>query len=135
VGPGRVGDLYQRYADPTALRAKRGHVHNTPLQILVERGPLGLLVWLWFFATFFVEARHGFSRLAPDEERQRGLLTGGVVATIGFRAAGLSEYNLGDSEVVMTEYGVMGVALAATPRPSSASKALQPPAETPAIRS
>jgi O-antigen ligase len=113
VGPGGVSQVYPHYADPTALRMKRGHVHNTPLEMLVERGPLGLLAWLWLFAAFLVEGRRALARLAPDQERQRALVMGSLAATIGFLIAGLFEYNFGDSEVVMVEYCVMAVAFAA----------------------
>ena len=45
-GPGGVKREYSRYALPEAYKQRTGHVHNTPLQILVERGVLGLAAWL-----------------------------------------------------------------------------------------
>ncbi|HXJ79700.1 MAG TPA: O-antigen ligase family protein [Candidatus Methylomirabilis sp.] len=122
VGPGRVSDVYPHYADPTALRARRGHLHNTPLQLLVERGPLGLLAWAWLFAAFFLMGRRALGQLtAPHQARERALVMGSLAATIGFLVAGLFEYNFGDSEVVMVEYCVMAVAIAAMPREAAAS--------------
>ena len=113
VGPGGVGDVYPRYVDPAALRMKRGHLHNVPLQILVERGPLALFAWLWLFTVFFLEGRRMLARLGAHQERERALVVGSIVATIGFLVAGLFEYNFGDSEVVMLEYCVMALAFAA----------------------
>src|SRR5262249_4746482 len=96
VGPGGVGELYPRYVDPAALRMKRGHLHNVPLQILVERGPLALLAWIWFFAAFFFAARRTLGGLSTHQHQQRALVVGGIVATVGFLVAGLFEYNFGD---------------------------------------
>src|SRR5262249_6744035 len=82
VGPGRVGDLYRRYADFLVYKTNRGHVHNTPLQVLVERGPFGLLAWLWLFAAFYLEGRRALSRLtAPQQERERALVIGSMAAS------------------------------------------------------
>jgi putative inorganic carbon (HCO3(-)) transporter len=113
VGPGLVGDVYPRYAELLARRTRRGHVHNTPLQLLIERGPLGLLAWLWFFAAFFTKGRRWLARREPHQARERALVVGGLSATIGFLVAGLFEYNFGDSEVLMVAYGIMAVACAA----------------------
>jgi putative inorganic carbon (HCO3(-)) transporter len=113
VGPGGVSDEYPRYANPAALRATRGHLHNVPLQILVERGPLALLAWLWLFTAFFREGHRMLARLAGQQSRERALVVGSVVATVSFLVAGLFEYNFGDSEVVMVEYVVMALAFVA----------------------
>jgi putative inorganic carbon (HCO3(-)) transporter len=53
IGPGGVKREYPRYASPDALQKSRGHLHNTPLQILVERGIVGLAAWGWIFLAFF----------------------------------------------------------------------------------
>jgi O-antigen ligase len=92
---------------------RRGHLHDAPLQILVERGPVGLLAWLWLFAAFFLEGGRALARLGADQARERGLVMGGLAATVGFLVAGLFEYNFGDSEVVLVQYSVMALALAA----------------------
>jgi len=121
VGPGQVKEVYPKYVLPGALRSERSHVHNTPLQILVERGPLGLLAWGWFWVAFFVETGRALQRLAPGQTRERTLLAGSVAAIAGFLVAGLFEFNFGDSEVVMVACTVMALALAASP-PEEASR-------------
>ncbi len=131
VGPGGVSQVYPRYVDPGALRTARGHVHNTPLQILVERGPLALLAWLWLFASFFLRGHRALARLAPEQERERALVMGSMAATAGFLVAGLFEYNFGDSEVVMITYSVMALAFAAT-ESEAAAQGSAPPARIPA---
>src|SRR5207249_4377021 len=46
VGPGQVKHLYPAWAGPQALRRSTSHLHDTPLQIVVERGLPGLAAWL-----------------------------------------------------------------------------------------
>ena len=108
VGPGGVKREYPRYASPDALLQHRGHLHNTPLQVLAERGVLGLVAWLAIFVVFFRRAV-AVLRLTPDASRERALVVGSVAAIVGFLVGGLTEYNFGDSEVVMIAYVVMAV--------------------------
>jgi O-antigen ligase len=109
VGPGGVKREYERYALPEAVKKRTGHVHNAPLQILVERGVLGLAAWLWLWVAFF---RHGMGvlrRLPEDSVRERALVIGSTAAIVGFLVGGLSEYNFGDSEVVMVAWAIMAL--------------------------
>ena len=109
VGPGGVKREYARYAQPEAVKKRTGHVHNTPLQILVERGVLGLAAWLWIWAAFFARGIGLLRRLPGDAARERALVVGGMAAIVGFLVAGLSEYNFGDSEVVMVAWAIMAL--------------------------
>ena len=109
VGPGGVKREYERYALPEAVKKRTGHVHNTPLQILVERGVLGLAAWLWIWAAFFARGIGLLRRLPVDAARERALVAGSVAAIVGFLVAGLSEYNFGDSEVVMVAWALMAL--------------------------
>ena len=43
------------------------------------------------------------------QTRERALVAGSVAAVTGFLVAGLSEYNFGDSEVVMVAWAVMAL--------------------------
>ncbi|HEX7175015.1 MAG TPA: O-antigen ligase family protein, partial [Pyrinomonadaceae bacterium] len=94
-----------------------GHLHSTPLQIAFERGLPALLVWLGLLAAYarmlWRLARRGGG---GGEESlgwvERGLALGALGGTVGFFTSGLVHYNLGDSEVVMVFYLVMGLALA-----------------------
>lgn len=109
VGPGQVKHLYPRYAAPDALRRTRGHLHNTPLQILVERGLLGLLAWLSIFVVFFARVRTIARGLASESREARARVVGCAAAILGFLVAGLFEYNFGDSEVVLVAYAIMAL--------------------------
>jgi O-antigen ligase len=109
VGPGEVKREYPRYAAPEYRQRPRGHFHNTPLQMLVERGVLGLAAWLAIFITFFWRARGVLRALEAGAPRERALVAGSVAAITGFLVGGLTEYNFGDSEVVLLAYCVMAV--------------------------
>jgi O-antigen ligase len=112
-GPGGVKREYSRYALPEASKQRTGHVHNTPLQILVERGVLGLATWLAIWIVFYWRAAGLLRALDASQTRERALVAGSVAAVTGFLVAGLSEYNFGDSEVVMVAWAVMALPWAA----------------------
>ena len=109
VGPGELKRVYERYALPEAVKKRTGHVHNTPLQMLVERGVLGLAAWLWIWVAFFARAIGLLRRLPGDAASERTLVIGSITAIVGFLVAGLSEFNFGDSEVVMVAWAVMAL--------------------------
>ena len=109
VGPGGVKRDYVRYAREEAVKKRTGHVHNTPLQVLVERGVLGLATWIWLWVAFYAEAIRRLRRLPPDATVERALVLGGMAAITGFLIGGLSEYNFGDSEVVMVAWALMAL--------------------------
>lgn len=108
-GPGGVKREYVRYALPEAFKRRTGHVHNTPLQILVERGVVGFAAWLAIWIAFYRHALGQLRSLEASRVRDRALMTGSVAAVTGFLVAGLSEYNFGDSEVVMVAWAVMAL--------------------------
>jgi O-antigen ligase len=117
-GPGGVKREYSRYALPEAFKKRTGHVHNTPLQILVERGVLGLATWLAIWIAFYYRAIGLLRALAANQTRERALVAGSVAAVTGFLVSGLSEYNFDDSEVVMVAWAVMALPWA-TERPKA----------------
>ena len=89
-----------------------GHLHSTPLQIAFERGIPTLLVWL---ALLYLYGRMLW-RLARNGHVtiwiERGIALGALGGLVGFFISGLVHYNLGDSEVAMLFYFIMGLALA-----------------------
>jgi O-antigen ligase len=105
-GPGGVKRGYRAFALEEAHKKHLGHVHNTPLQILVERGVIGLAAWLWIWVAFYVYAIGVLRRLAPDAVAARTVVIGSLAAITGFLVGGLSEYNFGDSEVVMVAWAI-----------------------------
>ena len=109
IGPGGVKREYPRYALPEAVKQRTGHVHSTPLQILVERGVLGLAAWLSIWAAFLTRCVGLLRRLPGESQPARALVAGSLAAIVSFLVAGLSEYNFGDSEVVMVAWALMAL--------------------------
>jgi O-antigen ligase len=95
-------------------RLPPGHFHSTPLQLAVERGLPTLAVWL---ALLFVYARMLWRLWRNEVLREQGLwlergfALGALGGVAGFFTSGLVHYNLGDSEVAMIFYFIMGCAL------------------------
>jgi putative inorganic carbon (hco3(-)) transporter len=109
VGPGQIKRLYPAYAPPEALRRSTSHLHNTPLQILVERGIVGLATWMAVFVAFFVRAIAIWRHLGPARTDDRALVGGSIAAMAGFLVSGLFEYNFGDTEVLFVASAVMAL--------------------------
>ena len=95
VGPDMIIQVYPHYRDKTAVNQLSPHLHNVPLQIAAERGLPALAIWLWFIGT-----------LVRDFLRRRGseypsLSNAGLAAIGAMLAAGLFEYNFGNSMFLM----------------------------------
>ena len=109
IGPGQVKELYAAYAPPEALRLHTSHLHNTPLQIAVERGVAGLALWLWIFVAFFVRALGVLRRVPGEAVADRALVVGALAAVAAFLVSGLFEYNFGDTEVLLVALSAMAL--------------------------
>jgi O-antigen ligase len=96
VGPNMVQRLYEQYRDPRAVEKINPHLHNVPMQIAAERGVPALMAWLaflWLAVRDLVMLRR--------TTRFPCLAAAGLAALAGMLAAGLFEYNFGDSEFLM----------------------------------
>jgi O-antigen ligase len=97
------------------VRQLNPHLHNVPLQIAVERGLPALAIWLWFVVT-----------LMRDFIRQRrvsvvpSLAAGGLACVVAMLAAGMFEYNFGDSEFLMLFLVLVTLPYAAEPAGTAA---------------
>lgn len=102
-GPGMIRSAYPRYRWPEAPNPQQPHLHNNPLQLAAERGVPGLAFFLWWatVATLAAlgEARRGRA-LAPAAPATAAAV-GTLAALAAVFSAGLFEYNLGDSEVLI----------------------------------
>jgi O-antigen ligase len=96
VGPNMVQQLYAEYRVPEAVEKVNPHLHNVPLQIAAERGLPALAAWLVFIGMLLVELVRRFR--IP---RGRYFAAIGLSAVVSMLAAGLFEYNFGDSEFLM----------------------------------
>ena len=96
VGPDMVMDVYPVYRDKQAVKQLNPHLHNVPLQIAAERGLPALAIWLWFIVTlirdFVRQRRTAMSPFLPNA---------GLAIVFAMIAAGMFEYNFGDSEFLM----------------------------------
>jgi len=109
IGPGQVKRLYPLVAPPEALRRSTSHLHDTPLQIVVERGLPGLAAWIAIWVGFFGRAARVLKRVPATDERGRALVLGSMAAVAAFLVAGLFEYNFGDTEVLLVALSLMAL--------------------------
>jgi O-antigen ligase len=96
IGPDMVPRMYVEYRHASAVNAVNPHLHNVPLQIAAERGLPALAIWIWFV----VSVSRGLWRLFRAGDN-RVLAAGGLAAVVAMLAAGMFEYNFGDSEFLM----------------------------------
>ncbi len=96
VGPGLVETAYDEYRPTDAVNETNPHLHNVPLQIAAERGLPALALWGWFIIALTADLAR---RLR--EPAARPLAAGALAAVTAMLAAGLFEYNFGDSEFLM----------------------------------
>jgi O-antigen ligase len=96
VGPDGVRLVYPIYRDARAERQLNPHLHNVPLQIAAERGLPALAIWLWFIAVLI----HDLARKTRSSSL-RSLPTAALASVVAMLAAGMFEYNFGDSEFLM----------------------------------
>jgi O-antigen ligase len=97
-----------------------GHFHSTPLQLVVERGLPALLLWLWIL---FIYGRTLWRELkvqSPEfkvenpksvDWQKKGIILGCFGGLVGFFTSGLVHYNLGDAEVAMVFFMLMGISV------------------------
>ncbi len=96
IGPNMVQPLYAQYREPDAVNATNPHLHNVPLQIAAERGLFALAAWLWFIVGLIVQLWK-----MVREHHQKLLAATALAAVVAMLAAGMFEYNFGDSEFLM----------------------------------
>ncbi len=124
-------DSIKRYAKEWRLfddgKLPMGHFHSTPLQLLVERGLPSLLLWLlvlWRYGKTLIEYPKIWNQesraeiLNPNSKLQtpnssgwqeKGIILGGFGSLVGFFTSGLVHFNLGDAEVAMVFFMLMGL--------------------------
>ena len=117
VGPDVVKDVYRDYRDPGAVQDMNPHLHNVPMQIAAERGLPALAVWVAFILAVTRSLVRSFRAGVA-----RSLPAGGLAAVAGMFAAGMFEYNFGDSEFLM-----LWLVLVTLPHAASAAESDPPP--------
>jgi O-antigen ligase len=115
VGPNMIEKVYTQYRAPGAVQQTNQHLHNVPMQIAAERGLVALGVFIWFVI------RLGGSLLKMFRSGEsRVLAATGLASLIAMLAAGMFEYNFGDSEFQMLFFVLITLPFAAVrPEPPS----------------
>jgi hypothetical protein len=115
VGPGCSFHMLRtkKYVPPDVYYAMpdKVHFHSTIAELAVSAGPLAVGAYLWWFAAFGVWAVRRVRRMTKDSV-SRAIVLGGLLAAVAFFVNGLVEYNLGDSDVTLMLYLIMGTAMA-----------------------
>ena len=91
-----------------------GHFHSAPIQIMVERGIPALLIWLIVLGIYARTLWRGIKNNQSGDWRTLGILTGSLGGMVGFFTSGLVHWNLGDGEVAMVFYLLMGLSVKLT---------------------
>jgi O-antigen ligase len=96
VGPNMIPRVYAEYRPDYAINQVNPHLHNVPLQIAAERGLPALAIWLWFVIALLAAHVRLFRK-----EANKVPAAAAIAAVAAMLAAGLFEYNFGDSEFLM----------------------------------
>lgn len=96
VGPDMVLRVYPEFRSADAVEPNQPHLHNVPLQIAAERGLPALVFWAWFIVALSIQLARKFRT-----DTYRVLPAAGLSAVAAMLAAGMFEYNFGDSEFLM----------------------------------
>ena len=118
IGPNMVERLYSKYRVPEAVKALNPHLHNVPMQIAAERGLPALGFWLWFIVTLTVDLVRRLRGGAPPF-----IVASALAAVTSMLAAGMFEYNFGDSEFLMLFLVLVTLPFAAARQVASARTA------------
>ncbi len=103
--------LYDEYKDETSVESQVPHAHNNYIQLVVERGVVGLAAFAFFVVALFRLFARGYRRARSPTTRVLGLA--GIGATTGFLVEGFFEYTFGDYEIMAILYALAGALVAA----------------------
>ena len=122
-GPGMVLEVYPRYRWPEATHPMQPHLHNNLLQVAAERGVPGLVFFVWWAVAVFAAAIREARRAAPGPTGAGWAAGAALAALAAVFVAGLFEYNLGDSEVLLLVLLLTAVPFALRPGRAAAGAA------------
>jgi len=111
VGPANVKEVYPLYRKHDAPRFRIPHLHNNAVQLWAERGVLALAAYVLLNLLFLRECYRAWN---GPESRFAEI---GVAVAVALAAAGLFEFNFGDTEVFWMLLDVCALVIAFTERP------------------
>ena len=107
-------DLIREF-DPTLPKAHR-HMHNNLLNVTLENGILGGIIYLWWFGYFISrivnKVLESGGSILEKGSFLRLFVFSFAIATLGYQIAGLVEYNFGDGEIRLLFLVLSGFSLA-----------------------
>jgi putative inorganic carbon (hco3(-)) transporter len=110
VGPEMVGKQFMEYLPPDIHpplpTGWYGHLHSIYVHYAAERGIPTMLALVWALFTILWDFGRGVRRLPPGRDDRRFILHGAIAVVIAIMISGISELNLGDSEVLSLFLGV-----------------------------
>jgi O-antigen ligase len=118
VGMDSIKEHWQEWGMYEGGNLPMGHFHSTPVQLVVERGLPALLLWLAILGAYGRILFRGIIHekqerlLGKGDPWPTGILLGCMGAVIGFVTSGIVHYNLGDQEVAMVFFLLMGFGVA-----------------------
>ncbi len=112
-GPGRYREAMAPYYDryPQKDDMPMVHAHNNFLQVWLNAGLIGLFGFIWLNVAFLRRAWNHVRRRSFRTPLGGSVLVSAIASVMAFLISGLSQYNLGDSEVALAYWFVMGLAL------------------------
>jgi O-antigen ligase len=111
VGPANIKEVYPLYRKHDAPRFRIPHLHNNLVQLWAERGILALAAYVLLIALFLRECARAWN--GPESR----FAEVGVAVTVGLVAAGMFEFNFGDTEVFWIFLDICALVIAFTERP------------------
>ena len=108
VGPANMKEVYPLYRRHDAPRFRIPHLHNNVVQLWAERGILALAAYLLLNVLFLRECERAWR--GP----QNRFAEIGVAVTVALAAAGLFEFNFGDTEVFWMLLDIAALVIAYT---------------------
>ncbi len=112
IGVHNTQHLYDSYKDETSVESQVPHAHNNYIQLVVERGVVGLAAFAFFVFALLKLFVRGYRHARSPTVRVLGLA--GIGATVGFLLEGFFEYTFGDYEIMAILYALAGALVAAT---------------------
>jgi O-antigen ligase len=99
VGTDMIKRVYPQYRAADSVLRNNQHLHNNVMQMAAERGILALATWIWLIGKVLTDLIH-WKRNTMNREEQF-MIHGTIGIVISLFAAGMFEYNFGDSEIKM----------------------------------
>ncbi len=99
--------IADKYPEHPILR-KYTHMHNSPVQLAVDTGILGLMTWISIWIVFFLSLTKELREIDKTSV-EYFIALGSGAAIIAFLVAGMFENNFYDSEIIILVYFIMAL--------------------------